>query len=136
MALATCGIDSSEFEDDLSISPVPLASGESGFPITGQTVSLCTSLVLEAGTPFAASPPADANTPILSNLDPCCGIGEGRGEGRTESELFVVIIEGFARFPRLALLINPLSSSSLFDSLDSRPSSWIGSFFHGCFESR
>jgi hypothetical protein len=132
MALATCGIDSSEFEDDLSISPVPLASGESGFPIIGQTVSLCTSLILEAGTPVAASPPAGANTPILSNLGPCCGVGEGR----TESELFVVIIEGFARFPRLALLINPLSSSSLFDSLDSRPSSWIGSFFHCCLESR
>jgi hypothetical protein len=120
IALATWGIDSSEFDDDLSIKPVPLASGESGFPIIGQTVSLCPSRPLEAASPATATPAAGAKTPILSNFDACCGMGEGR----TASELFVVIIEGFARFPRLALRINPLSSSSsLVDSLDSRPSS-------------
>jgi hypothetical protein len=129
IALATWGMDSSEFEDDLSINPVPLASGESGFPMIGQTVSLCPSLILEAVSPEAGTLLIGANTPILSNFDTCCGIGDGR----VESEFFVVIIEGFARFPRLALRINPLSSSSLFDSLDSRPSS-IGSFLH-CFAS-
>jgi len=126
-ALANVGTEFSD-EDD-SIKPVPLASGESRFPAMGHKFSRWRSFVSEDNgmSPAAAPTILPSSAPILSGFGTCCGFCCGAGEGRigsTLSELFVVIIEGFALFPRLALRINPLSSlSSILDSLDSRPSS-------------
>lgn len=122
IAFAAVVTSVSEDEVDLSMKPVPLASGESVLPGIGQRVSRWPLLSLEAVIVAVVTAAAGtaASTPILSSLD--FGWEFGIGCVSILSELFVVIIEGFALFPRLALRIRPVSSLSL-DSLDSRPSS-------------